>query len=134
MARLRGVQLDQRDAFDVIKACDAPTTLFYLDPPYLHSTRSKWTDVYAHEMDDPEHEELSLLARSCVGMVIISGYPSPQYQLWYERYGWQRVETKARTNGGGAISSAERIEALWLSPKVQKALRQGRPVQQRLGI
>lgn len=127
VSRLRGVQFDQRDAFDVIRACDTPETLFYLDPPYLHSTRSKWHDVYAHEMDDAEHEELSILAREREGMVIISGYPSVQYQLWYERHGWTRVETKARTNGG-AISSFERIEALWLSPRVQDELRK-RPKQ-----
>lgn len=120
--RLRGVQIDCRDAAKVIKACDRPTTLFYLDPPYLHSTRSKWKDVYAVEMDDEDHEQLAELLHGLRGMALISGYPSGLYQLLYERHGWRRVETKARTNGGGAISSAERIEALWLSPRLLHAL------------
>jgi len=120
--RLRGVQIDCRGADQVIKACDAPTTLLYLDPPYVHSTRSKWKDVYAHEMTDEDHVDLAERARALEGMVVISGYPSELYAELYEAYGWQRVETKARTNGGGAISSAERVEALWLSPRVQEAL------------
>lgn len=117
--RLRGVQIECRDAREVIRSCDAPTTLFYLDPPYLHSTRSKWKDIYAHEMDDMDHEELAELARSVEGMVVISGYPSGLYQCWYERHGWKRVETAARTGG---MTMAQRIEALWLSPRVVDAL------------
>ena len=120
--RLRGVQIDCREADQVIKACDASMTLFYLDPPYLHSTRSKWKDVYAHEMEREDHIHLAERARALEGMVVISGYPSELYAELYEAYGWERVETKARTNGGGAISSAERVEALWLSPRVQDAL------------
>jgi len=120
--RLRGVQIDCREANQVIKACDAPTTLFYLDPPYLHSTRSKWKDVYEHEMSKEDHIDLAERARALEGMVVISGYPSELYADLYEAHGWKRVETKARTNGGGAITSAERVEALWLSPRVQEAL------------
>lgn len=120
--RLRGVQLECRDAFDVIKQCDAPTTLFYLDPPYVHSSRSKWMDVYAVEMSDSDHGDLAVLARSLEGMVLVSGYPSDLYIECYEMYGWSRKETQTRTNGGGPICSADRTEALWLSPRVQERL------------
>ena len=120
--RLRGVQIECRDASDVITQCDAPTTLFYLDPPYVHSSRSKWLDVYAVEMSDGDHRDLAALARSLEGMVLISGYPSDLYAECYEAHGWRRVETAARTNGGGCVSSAARIEALWLSPRVQERL------------
>ena len=129
--RLQGVQIDCRDAFRVIKACDAPATLFYLDPPYVHSTRSKWQDVYAYEMEDEDHVRLAERARDLEGMVVISGYPSALYVELYEAHGWERVETKARTNGGGAISSVERVEALWLSPRVQEALAREETEEQR---
>ena len=119
--RMRGVQIDQRDALDVIRACDAPKTLFYLDPPYMHCVRSKWTDVYSKEMAAGDHEELALLARSLEGMVIISGYPSGEYQLWYENHGWQRYEKQTRTNSSG-LHSADRTEAIWLSPRTARAL------------
>lgn len=130
--RLRGVQIECRDASDVIRRCDAPTTLFYLDPPYIHSSRSKWLDVYAVEMSDDNHRDLATLARSLEGMVLVSGYPSDLYAECYEAHGWQRVETAARTNGGGAITSAARIEALWLSPRTQERLESDLPLFARL--
>jgi len=120
---MRGVQIECRDAEKVVQACDATTTLFYLDPPYVHTTRSK-TDVYAVEMDDGDHERLAELARAVEGMVIISGYPSELYADLYD--GWTRVETGARTNGGGGRTSATRTEALWLSPRVVEALERER--------
>lgn len=61
------------------------------------------------------------LARSVEGMVVISGYPSGLYQLLYERYGWKRMETAARTGGHG-VTSVFRTEALWLSPRTVDAL------------
>lgn len=120
--RLRGVQIECREGEEVIRSCDSPTTVFYLDPPYVHSVRSKWKDVYAYEMSDEDHARLAGLARALEGMVLISGYPSKLYADLYEADGWQRVETRARTNGGGMISSASRVEALWLSPRTVAAL------------
>jgi site-specific DNA-adenine methylase len=43
-----------RDAVDVIHTEDAEHTLFYLDPPYPHSTRGK-ADLYRFEMTDDDH-------------------------------------------------------------------------------
>jgi len=92
-----------------------------LDPPYLHSVRSKWTGVYAEEMDALDHEKLALVARDLKGMVIISGYPSSAYQLWYEGHGWRRFEKQTRTNSSGMVS-ADRTEAIWVSPRTIRAL------------
>ena len=38
--RLKRVVILCRDALDVIRQQDGSRTLFYLDPPYLHSTRA----------------------------------------------------------------------------------------------
>jgi len=119
--RLCGVQIERRHALDVMRRCDAPTTLFYLDPPYVVGTRSKWKDVYAFEMDDDDHCELATVARGLGGMVLISGYPSALYAELYEAYGWTRVETEARTNGHGCVS-VKRTEALWISPRTLERL------------
>lgn len=37
--RFRGVVVENVTASEVIKRYDSPNTLFYLDPPYVHSTR-----------------------------------------------------------------------------------------------
>jgi len=119
--RLRGVQIEQRPALDVIRRCDAASTLTYLDPPYVVGSRSKWKDVYKVEMDDDDHCELAAVARGLGGMVLISGYPSELYRDLYEAYGWARVETESRTNGHGRVS-AKRTEALWISPRTLERL------------
>ena len=52
-ARLKRVVILCRDALEVIRRQDGPKTLFYLDPPHLHSTRAS-TGNYAHEMDEAD--------------------------------------------------------------------------------
>jgi DNA adenine methylase len=37
--RLMTVQIDCRDALEVIRYWDSPDTLFYVDPPYVSETR-----------------------------------------------------------------------------------------------
>jgi DNA adenine methylase len=54
--RLRGVIVEQRDACDVMRQHDGPTTLHYVDPPYMHETRTwmatgKGKGNYRHELD-----------------------------------------------------------------------------------
>ena len=39
--RMRGVVVDMRPALDLIDRHDTPETLFYIDPPYIASTRSE---------------------------------------------------------------------------------------------
>lgn len=120
--RLRGVQIECRDAFELIPRYDALGTLIYCDPPYPHSTRSQWKGkAYAHELSDDEHCRLAELLHACSAYVIISSYSSKLYAELYEAHGWQRVETKVRTNSRHMV----RTERLWLSPRTLKALSGG---------
>jgi site-specific DNA-adenine methylase len=59
--RLQGVQFCHPEALEL--------TLFYLDPPYLHATRTA-QDVYAHEMSDEDHERLLETITSLEGIVL----------------------------------------------------------------
>lgn len=110
--RLRGVVIENEDVFTILERYDSPETLFYLDPPYPHSTRMD-KKVYRHEMTDDDHRELAKVVRQLKGMVIISGYPCDLYDQ--ELYpDWRRV--KCRTY---ADRRRERTEVLWLSPAVK---------------
>ncbi len=113
--RLAGVVIENRLALRVIEQHDAPQTLFYADPPYIHSTRSAThRKAYAYEMTDRDHRELAEALHACRGMVILSGYPSPLYD---ELYGdWAYVEHRAIIDGAHL-----RTERLWLSPATQRA-------------
>lgn len=60
--RLRRVEVWTRPAIEVIDKLDSPDTLFYMDPPYLHSTRTA-KSAYEFEMSTFDHA--CLLARLC---------------------------------------------------------------------
>ena len=116
-ARLDGVVIECRDAFEVIEQQDRPHTLFYIDPPYVQATRGeRWqSEGYAHDMTASGHEALAELLRSVAGMVVLSGYRSELYRDLYEAHGWKRSERGARADGGRA-----RTECLYLNPAAQK--------------
>lgn len=117
--RLRKVQIENRDAFRLIREMDAPDTLFYLDPPYVFSTRTT-KKAYSHEMTDEKHREFAELLYGLKGFVVLSGYPSRIYEELFESRGWQRVETEAVVMGGG-----KKTECLWLSPRTCSAVSRG---------
>lgn len=122
--RLLRVQIENRDARDVIVRYNYPETLFYHDPPYLKQTRRS-RDVYRLEVNRDFHIETAGLLRQCQGYVVVSGYTSDLYTELYEAHGWQRFDREAQSNSGG-----RRIESAWLSPRTVEAL--GRPMQAKL--
>jgi len=93
--RLQGVIIECRDAGEVIRAQDAPDTLFFIDPPYLPSTRSK--SGYRCELTEPGHIALLEQIKSVQGMVVLAGYPSDLYDATLKD--WQRVERPHYANG-----------------------------------
>ena len=114
--RLQGVTIENRLALEVISYHDAADVLFYLDPPYLHSTRNRAVRrggrYYAHEMSTAEHLELLASATALKGMVVLSGYMSEEYTAALQ--GWKCVSTDARISAAGGTSL--RTECLWLNP------------------
>jgi DNA adenine methylase len=103
--RLRGVVIEHRDALDVMDQHDTPTTLHYVDPPYVASTRDNGSD-YRHEMTDDDHCRLAARFKKLKGSVVLSGYASPLYDRLFS--GWRRVERPVVASGG------RRTEVLWL--------------------
>ncbi len=105
--RLKGVQIENLDALEVIQRYDREGGLIYFDPPYPASTRSSG-HKYIEEVDDTFHTEAAKLLHTCKSVVVVSGYDCPLYE---EIYGdWKRVDKKAQANSGET-----RIESLWLS-------------------
>lgn len=107
--RLRGVIIENRSALEVMRYHDAPTTLHYVDPPYVHESR-KWKggkEAYRHEMTDDDHRCLAECLNGLCGMVILSGYHSALYEELFS--GWSCVERRAF-----ADKASVRTECLWL--------------------
>ncbi|MGD9126640.1 MAG: DNA adenine methylase [Planctomycetia bacterium] len=108
--RLRRVVILCDDALKVIRQEDGEKTLFYLDPPYLHQTRST-TDVYQHEMEEHHHEELLDAILACSGRVMLSGYPNELYDR--KLSDWNRHDREIDNKVSGAKTKAKMTESLW---------------------
>lgn len=116
--RLQGVLIENRPALDVIRQHDAPDTLHFVDPPYLHETRVLQSagsrGYYRHEMTDGEHFELLATLREVKGMVILCGYPSSLYDDHLP--GWVTAAAQARISAGRGTGI--RMEKIWMNPAV----------------
>lgn len=105
--RLRGVQIENRPAIDLIKRFNYPNVLIYADPPYVLSTRVN-KKQYRHEMTDEDHRELIEVLRAHSGPVIISGYASELYCNALDDWHQEKKKTRAQ-------SGSEREEILWMN-------------------
>lgn len=129
--RLRGVVIENRPAVDLIRHQDSDETLFYVDPPYVHDTRSSIKTgshagtAYRHEMTDEQHVELAEVLHEASGMVVLSGYACDLYDrdLYAD---WERRERQVLSDG-----AQPRTEVLWLNPACSAAL-VAAPAQSRL--
>jgi DNA adenine methylase len=118
--RLSTVQIENVDALKLVEKYDRADTLFFIDPPYPHSTRSMVQTAshfhYAVELTDDDHRRLAAVQHRCEAAVVVSGYACPLYDD--ELYsGWTRSVRAARANGG-----KPRTEVVWLNPACAAAL------------
>lgn len=120
--RFSGVLIENRPAIEVLRQHDTPTTLHFVDPPYLHSTRvmrgTGTGRTYQHEMDDAAHLELLDVLLELEGFVVLSGYPSEIYES--KLINWTGYQTAARISA--ARGTALRTEAVWINPRCADAL------------
>lgn len=107
--RLLRVQVENAPAIEVIQRYDSPETLFYLDPPYVHSSRGD-RSTYRYEMTDDDHRELAKQLNKIRGRAVISGYRTELYDRLFR--GWQRVDAPRRRCGS---VKTIRQESAWLN-------------------
>lgn len=105
VARLQGTVIECRDYRKIIETHDTADTLFYVDPPYVHSTRES-AKRYNFEMTDEDHRELARILHEVRGKVVLSGYDCELYRELYAD--WQATPFSALADG-----ARPRIEMLW---------------------
>jgi len=120
--RLLRVQIENRPAIDVIQLYDSPGTLFYCDPPYVHSTRGD-SKAYGFEMTDSQHHELAEVLNSVQGMVALSNYQAPLLDRLYPASKWHKTVSPERTNHS---TKDKRVEVLWTNYDPHKIKHNGR--------
>ena len=118
--RLLRVQIENRPAQDVIKLYDSPNTLFYCDPPYVHSTRGD-SRAYGYEMTDDEHRSLAVILNRAKGKVAISNYDGELMNQLYSSPRWRKTTAPPRTNHA---TKGIRIEVLWTNYDLKEGSQQ----------
>lgn len=117
--RLQAVSLECRPALGLIDAYGRdPEVLLYVDPPYLGTARATGNDPrggtrrYRHEMlGADQHSELLDALQACAEAVVLSGYPSEQYNDALA--GWDRVTFATGTGQSARGVRSTRTEVLW---------------------
>jgi DNA adenine methylase len=118
--RLKYVYIEQDDALKILARYDSPAALFYVDPPYMRSTRGRtWASkAYKYEYTDEDHLHLANCLHALTGMVMVSGYRNEDYDVLYGD--WKRVDKEVcMENGGRKVT-----ESLWINKAAQGAARQ----------
>jgi DNA adenine methylase len=109
--RVAHVNFLNNNIFELLESfIDDPDFLIYLDPPYLHETRTS-KKLYAYEMTDQDHIKLLTLVNQASARVVISGYANKLYNCFLD--GWKRFIIPTKVNMGGATKKGNRVEVLW---------------------
>lgn len=114
-ARLIRVVVENMPAVDLIRREDEISTLFYCDPPYLHSTRAARKAYGQFEMTEQEHRELLDVLLGCKGKIMLSGYPSALYDR--KLSAWARHTFDMANHASGAKNKDRETEVLWCNFK-----------------
>lgn len=117
--RIRSVQLECRDAIDVVAEWDSPETTFYCDPPYVLDSRGR-NKYYAVEPGDDYHKVLVDCLLDVSGMVVLSGYFDKVYSPLV-RAGWHADTFSQHTTMDIAESfkgrTRRRVEVVYRNPR-----------------
>lgn len=111
-ARMKRVVILNRPALEVIQTQDGPETCFYLDPPYLHETRTTTKD-YKHEMSKEDHTVLLSALDGLDGKFLLSGYRSGLYDEAANHFGWNRHEYEIPNNASSSETKERKTECIW---------------------
>ena len=123
--RLKKVVIENLPFEKIFERYDTEETIFYVDPPYLPSTRSSVIKgggkYYRHEMSEEDHIRLIEILKNLKGSVILSGYSSSLYDRLLRD--WHKYEFMARASGN--TGTVMRNEVLWISFSLENNLFKG---------
>lgn len=115
--RLREVEIEHKNALELIPQYNCPECLIYLDPPYIKGTRKLW--MYKHEFyKEEQHEQLLEVILQHKGPCVLSGYDNDLYKdVLEDKAKWHKVIIKGRARNGNTTN-----ECLWLNRQKQMSI------------
>jgi DNA adenine methylase len=105
-ARLSHIIVENTNALNLLDKYNQDNVFFYLDPPYVKSTRKSGQN-YEVEMEDSEHLELIKKVIASNAKILISGYNCEIYDELNCNKNWTRVDFQSPNSG------SEAVESLW---------------------
>ena len=87
--RLENVQIECRDAYEIIKASDTKDSFFYCDPPYFNSDMGPYKGY-----SEADFERLLKTLSGIKGKFLLSSYPSKLLNKYVKANDWQTVSHK----------------------------------------
>lgn len=112
--QVQGVEITCSDACDLLAAWGQDSSfLFYLDPPYMHTTRTATKAYGSFEIDTAKHRQIAELANNAQAAIAISGYDSEEYNFWFKD--WKRIAWEMPVHAGQSSRKRYKIEVLWLN-------------------
>lgn len=118
--RLKNVQIENKDAIQLIQEFNDQKVLIYADPPYVFETRTDkkaGRSMYKNEMSDAQHRSLINVLLQHQGPVLLSGYDNEIYAEALQD--WTKETFIAMSDSGG-----ERTECLWINKIAAKSSNQ----------
>ena len=97
--RLRTVLIENLDWRDCIERYDSPTTVMYLDPPYL----GNGVNYKFNMRGERDHRSIAEQLSQTKGLWILSSYDTPDIRALFDGYGM----TPVRSSSGMKTSAAE---------------------------
>lgn len=120
-ARLQGVAIENRDAFEVIaEHADEPDALFFIDPPYMFPEDGggsrKYRATYGPgEPESPEwHERLLDLCATVRGSVVLTSGDDATYRRMCEAAGWRLIHRREKISRGNDKAKWNAAHLVWL--------------------
>lgn len=112
--RVKDAIILNENFFDLFKIWDEEDTLWYIDPPYLPSTRNESAvSVYKYEMTVEDHINLLQVIKNCRGKIVLSGYSSPVYNRALK--GWKCKKKDVPNNSSQTKTKDRRLECIWMN-------------------
>jgi DNA adenine methylase len=87
--RLENVEIECRDAVEIIKGRDTKESFFYCDPPYFNSDMGHYKGY-----SEAEFERLLKALSKIKGKFLLSSYPSEILTRYIKQNGWHTVSYK----------------------------------------
>lgn len=101
---LINISLENQPWQKMLERYNHPDVCFYLDPPYLPSTRSGGIQ-YLHELTEADHAELVAAIRDTKGKVLLSGYDNELYRNELRPHRWHKIKAPPQPVPSSAIFS-----------------------------